>query len=203
VTVTTPLFVEGGLDGAVNRPPGVIDPLLPLTLQFTSVLLSFVTVAVHWEVPSTVTLEGVQTTVMVGVAVVEELLPQELRTAARQPSATMESTRCHRTWPELHRKFDSNTRIPPTRSTQIFTEEACQCSLEAAGARNRCRRELPAPEILAIGLLLLERYAPLNLLHPPKLNPTFAHLEASRAHFIRKPVRNSFPARHRCGPASW
>ena len=75
-----------------------MEPLpVPLTLQLTSVLLSFVTVAVHWDVPSTVTLEGVQTTVMVGVEVVEALLPQELRTAVRQPSASTERTRCRRT----------------------------------------------------------------------------------------------------------
>ena len=114
MTVTTPLFVDGGVAGAVYKPPAVMDPLpVPLTLQLTSVLLSFVTVAVHCEVPSTVTLEGVQTTVMVGVEVVEALLPQELRTATIQPSPSTERTRCQRTRPELYRKFGSNTRSPP------------------------------------------------------------------------------------------
>jgi hypothetical protein len=53
--------------------------LVPLTVQFTSVLLRFKTLAVHWDVPSNVTSEGVQDMVMVGV--VAEVLddPQELR----------------------------------------------------------------------------------------------------------------------------
>jgi len=130
---------------------------------------------------------------MVGVEVVVALLPQELRTAARQPSASTERTRCHRTWPEPHRKFDSNTRSPPTHSTQIFVEEACQSSREAAGARIRDRRDFPARDTLAIGPLLPERHAPLIRLHPLKLKPAFAHLEASRAHVIRKPVRTHSP----------
>jgi hypothetical protein len=52
-----------------------------VTVQFTSVLLSFKTVAVHCEVPSRVTSDGVQDMVMVGATVVE-LEPQELRIAS-------------------------------------------------------------------------------------------------------------------------
>ena len=75
--------------GAVYNPPLVIDPkfspvgapVAPLTDQFTSVLLSFKTVAVHWEVPSNCTSAGVQDIVMVG-AVVVVLDPQELTIAS-------------------------------------------------------------------------------------------------------------------------
>jgi hypothetical protein len=54
-------------------------PVAPVTVQFTSVLLRFKTLAVHWDVPSSVTSEGVQDMVMVGA--VAEVLddPHELR----------------------------------------------------------------------------------------------------------------------------
>jgi hypothetical protein len=50
-----------------------------VTDQFTSVLLSFKTLAVHWEVPSNVTSVGVQNMVMVGVVVEVVDDPHELR----------------------------------------------------------------------------------------------------------------------------
>src|ERR1700693_1272480 len=54
VIVTT--FLVGTVVGAVYKTPLVIVPLpVPLTVQFTRVLLRFKTVAVHWEVPSTIT----------------------------------------------------------------------------------------------------------------------------------------------------
>jgi hypothetical protein len=72
-----------------------MDPLpVPLTLQFTRVLLSFVTVAVHCEVPSTVTLVGEHETAMVGVEVVEAALPQELSAAGNARNAKTKSRRC-------------------------------------------------------------------------------------------------------------
>jgi len=86
--VTT--LLVGTVEGAVNMPPVLIDPVpVPLTDQFTSVLLRFKTVAVHCEVPNTVTEVGVHVTVIVGVVVVVVLLllPQELIQAGMAMSA--------------------------------------------------------------------------------------------------------------------
>jgi hypothetical protein len=72
VTVTT--LLVGTAAGAVYNPPVLIDPVpVPLTDQFTNVLLRFKTEAVHCEVPSTVTSVGVHVTVIVGVVVVGAL----------------------------------------------------------------------------------------------------------------------------------
>ena len=80
VIVTT--LLVGTVAGAVYNPPLVIDPVpVPPTVQFTNVLLRFTTVAVHCEVPSTVTLTGTHEIVIVGAVVVEGLLPQEIRIA--------------------------------------------------------------------------------------------------------------------------
>jgi hypothetical protein len=98
VAVTTmmleALFVPGIVAGAVYNPPLVIDPALPLppplmaTLQFTRVLLRLRTVAVHCEVVRTVTSLGVHETVIVGVAVVLVLDPQEVTNASAVASPT-------------------------------------------------------------------------------------------------------------------
>jgi len=78
VIVTT--LVLGTVAGAVYSPPLVIEPFaVPLTDQFTRVLLAFKTFAVHCAVPSTVTLVGTQETVIVGVTAAVGVLPQELR----------------------------------------------------------------------------------------------------------------------------
>ena len=92
VTVTT-LFVGTAL-GAVYSPALLMVPALPLpplltaTLQFTSVLLRFWTVAVHWEVVETVTSVGVHETVIVGVFVDDGLEPQELKIASNAANPT-------------------------------------------------------------------------------------------------------------------
>jgi hypothetical protein len=99
VIVTTFEVVFGIVAGAVYKPPAVIVPVpVPLTLQFTSVLLRLMTLAVHCEVPSKVTSVGVQDTVIVGVVAVV-LEPQELRipTAASNPKQS--KRRSQRTLP--------------------------------------------------------------------------------------------------------
>jgi len=97
VIVTT--LLVGTAAGAVYNPPLLIDPVpVPLTDQFTSVLLTFKTVAVHWEVPSTVTSVGLHVTVIVGVVVVVELLPQEIRIAGTAISANKKIRRSQRTF---------------------------------------------------------------------------------------------------------
>jgi hypothetical protein len=90
VTVTT--LLVGTVDGAVYNPPLLIEPFpVPLMLQLTSVLLRFWTLAVHCEVVRTVTSEGTQETVIVGLtAVVVE--PQELRKANAAASPKEKST---------------------------------------------------------------------------------------------------------------
>jgi hypothetical protein len=119
VMVTT-LFV-GTVAGAVYNPLVIlIDPVpVPLTDQFTSVLLRPITLAVHWEVARTVTSVGVHEAVMVGAVVVLELLPQELKIAGTAISAQKKSRCSQRTWPRPKRKFGSNTRSPPARATQL------------------------------------------------------------------------------------
>jgi hypothetical protein len=110
VMVTAPLAVVGTVAGAVYNPAEVIEPLpVPLTDQFTSVLLKFKTVAVHCEVPSTVTSTGVQETVIVGVVVVLALEPQEFSNADAAITTIRTATCCQRTVPRCARKFDSNT----------------------------------------------------------------------------------------------
>ena len=97
VIVTT--LLVGTAAGAVYNPPLLIDPVpVPLTDQFTNVLLTFKTVAVHWEVPSTVTSVGLHVTVIVGVVVVVELLPQEIRIAGTAISANRKIRRSQRTF---------------------------------------------------------------------------------------------------------
>ena len=116
--IVTTLFV-GTVAGAVYIPLVIlIDPLpVPLTDQFTSVLLRPFTLAVHTEVPSTVTWAGEQEAVMVGaVVVLLELLPHELRIAGTAIIAQKKRRRSQRTWPHLQRKFGSNTRTPPSKS---------------------------------------------------------------------------------------
>jgi hypothetical protein len=89
--IVTTLFV-GTVAGAVYKPPLVIAPTsVPLTDQFTRVLLALRTVAVHCAVPSTVTLDPVpcvetHEAVMAGVTVVVLLDPQELRIASAAAS---------------------------------------------------------------------------------------------------------------------
>jgi hypothetical protein len=120
VIVTTLVVVVGLAAGAVYSPPAVIEPVLvPLTVQFTSVLLRFKTVAVHWAVPSNVTSVGVQDMVMVGVTAVEAE-PQELKIPNIATSPKKKSKRSQRTLPHPNRKFDSSTRNPPARFTLIY-----------------------------------------------------------------------------------
>jgi hypothetical protein len=86
------LFV-GTAAGAVYKPPLFMVPFpVPLTVQFTKVLLRFKTLAVHCDVASTVTSVGVHETVIVGVGLVLGVLPQELRIAAKAISP-MKKTR--------------------------------------------------------------------------------------------------------------
>jgi hypothetical protein len=115
------LFV-GMLVGAVYSPPLLMFPLVvpPLTLQFTRVLLKFKTLAVHWDVASTVTSVGEQETVIVGVAVVLAAAPQELRMAGTESSTRQKNRRSQRKRSHLKWKFDSNTRNPPARTPLIF-----------------------------------------------------------------------------------
>jgi hypothetical protein len=113
--------------GAVYNPPAVMDPTLDpvgapeaaVTVQFTSVLLRFKTLAVHWDVPSRVTSVGVQDMVMVGVVAVE-LDPQELKIPSVVTSPKKKRTRSQRTLPHPTRKFDSSTRNPPARFALIY-----------------------------------------------------------------------------------
>jgi hypothetical protein len=125
VTTFAVPFVPGIVPGAVYSPPEVMEPKLPpvtvpVTVQFTSVLLRFKTFAVHWEVASNVTLDGVHEMVIVGVTVVEVELPQELRIASAAVSPNKNKRRSQRRPPRPNRKFGSNTRNPPARSTMIF-----------------------------------------------------------------------------------
>ncbi len=91
VMVTT-LFV-GTEAGAVYNPPLVMAPVPdPLTDQFTRVLLMFTTVAVHCEVPSTVTSIGTHEIVIVGTTAVV-LEPQELRIASATINPKQRRTR--------------------------------------------------------------------------------------------------------------
>jgi hypothetical protein len=119
VIVTT--LLVGTAEGAVYSPLVVpIDPLpVPLTDQFTSVLLKFVTVAVHCEVPRTVTSVGSHDTVIVGVVVVE-LDPQELTMASVAISPAKRRKRSQRNFSRPIWNFDSDTRNPPARTTLIF-----------------------------------------------------------------------------------
>jgi len=100
--IVTTLFV-GTVAGAVYIPLVIlIDPFPdPLTDQFTSVLFRPVTLAVHTDVPSTVTWVGEHEAVMVGAVVVLllELLPQELRSAGTAINAQKKRRRFQRTWP--------------------------------------------------------------------------------------------------------
>ena len=134
VIVTT--LLVGTVAGAVYNPPAVMAPVpVPLTDQFTSVLLRFRTVAVHCEVPRTVTLAGTQETVMVGVvAVVEEPLPQELRIAGAAISATNQTKRSQRTLALSKRKFGSSTTRPPSARSD-FPEEFVIALCNFAGQR--------------------------------------------------------------------
>ena len=119
--IVTTLFV-GTAAGPVYSPPLEIDPVeVPDTDQFTSVLLRFVTVAVHCEVPSTLTLVGKHEIAIVGVVVVvAALFPQELRIAGTPISAKKKRSRSQRTLSRPKWKFGSSTRNPPARTTLIF-----------------------------------------------------------------------------------
>jgi len=124
VIVTT--LVLGTFAGAVYIPPLVIEPLpVPLTDQFTRVLLAFKTLAVHCAVPSTVTSDpvpwlAVHVAVMVGVTAVVLADPQELRTASATVSPKKKRTRSQRILRRPKWKFGSSTRNPPARTTLIF-----------------------------------------------------------------------------------
>ena len=140
----------GGLEGAVYKPALVIDPALPvpppvtLTLQFTRVLLSLTTVAVHCAVPRTVTSDpvpwvGTHEAVMVGVATVLGLLPQELRIAGTAISAK-KRRRSQRTLSRSNWKFGSSTRNPPARTTLIFLRKMqplCSRYFQVTAAHSR------------------------------------------------------------------
>jgi hypothetical protein len=89
-------------------PDGLMD-------QFTSVLLKFVTFALHVEVPRTVTCVEEQVTKIEGVEVVvlELLLPHDVRKAS-DPASASEKRNCFRLGlrpPESN--FRSSTRRPP------------------------------------------------------------------------------------------
>jgi hypothetical protein len=71
--------------------------LAPVTDQFTRVLLSFKTVAVHCEVPSKVTSVGVQDMLTVGATAV--LDPQELMAASIATNPNNASRRTQRALP--------------------------------------------------------------------------------------------------------
>lgn len=119
VAVTTTVLV-GTVAGALYNPlclsivPGSpLPPLCRATLQFTRVLLRFRTVAVHCEVFNTVTSRGVQDTVIVGVAVLEETEPQDVTraSAAANPKNKSPCFQCNVA--RSLRSFRSNTRNPP------------------------------------------------------------------------------------------
>jgi hypothetical protein len=130
VAVTVTLLLVGRAAGAVYvavvqlvaLPLQAIAPVaVPLIEKVASVLLRFNTVAVHCDVPSKVTLVGVQETEMVGVVVVDDdVLPQELRIAGTAISAMKKKRRSQRTLARLKWKFGSNTRNPPARTTLII-----------------------------------------------------------------------------------
>jgi hypothetical protein len=101
VIVTT--LLVGTLEGAVYKPlVWPMEPLLvPLTDQFTRVLLALMTVAVHCAVPFTVTsapvpVVGTQEAVMVGATVVE-LEPQALTKPRAAASPKIIRNRSQRT----------------------------------------------------------------------------------------------------------
>src|SRR5580704_4430676 len=126
--MVTTLFV-GTVAGAVYRPLEVsIEPVpVPVTDQFTSVLLAFKTVAVHCAVPNTVTFDPVpwvetQVAVMEGVTAVEAE-PHELRIAKAAVSTKQKRRRSQRTLSRPQWKFGSNTRNPPARTPLNFPEE--------------------------------------------------------------------------------
>lgn len=128
VMVTT-LFV-GTVAGAVYKPLVVsIEPLpVPLTDQLTRVLLTLSTLAVHCAVPSTVTSAPVppvdtHEAVMDGVTAVEPD-PQELRIVNAAISPDNTRRRSQRTVSHPKRKFRSNTRNPPSRTTLFSVEYA-------------------------------------------------------------------------------
>jgi hypothetical protein len=90
------LFV-GTIAGAVYKPPLFMDPLpVPLTVQFTKVLLTFKTLARHCEFASGATSVGVHDTLIVGVGAVLGVLPQEFRIAAKAISTKKKRMRCWR-----------------------------------------------------------------------------------------------------------
>ena len=122
--IVTTLLV-GTVAGAVYNPPLVMDPVpVPLTVQFTRVLLRFVTVAVHCEVPSTVTLAGTHEIVIVGdVVVVAALLPQEERIAGTPIRAKKKRILSQRALSRPKWKNGSSTRNPPARTMLIFLKK--------------------------------------------------------------------------------
>src|ERR1700686_5315293 len=99
--VTTLFRFVGTVAGAVYNPPLLIDPVpVPVTLQFTRVLLALTTVAVHCAVPSTVTSSpvpwvGVHEAVIDGDTVLAE--PQELRIASAAVSPKKKRRRSQNT----------------------------------------------------------------------------------------------------------
>lgn len=93
---------------------------VPLIVQFTSVLLRFSTVAVHCEVDETVTSEGVQEIVIVGVEVLLELEPQEV-TMARAAASPKRKMVCFQlAFTRSEWSLSSNTRNPPARARANF-----------------------------------------------------------------------------------
>ena len=94
--IVTTLFV-GTVAGAVYKPLLSIDPVpVPLTDQFTRVLLRFVILAVNWTVPSTLMEPAAPNTLMAGVAAGVPEPPQELRIVTPESSARHKTKCCQR-----------------------------------------------------------------------------------------------------------
>src|SRR5579864_485205 len=127
VAVTVTMLLVGTVAGAVYKPPLVIVPVpVPLTLQFTSVLVTPVPwgFAVHCEVVRTVTSRTEQDTVIVGGVVPVELEPQDV-TNASAPANPNKKNACFQCDFTVSKwSFSSDTRNPPARTTANFTRKA-------------------------------------------------------------------------------
>jgi len=179
--IVTLLLMLGTVAGAVYSPPLVIDPVpVPLTDQFTRVLLALRTVAVHCAVPRTVTSApvpcvGTHEAVMDGVTAVLALLPQELRIAGKAIRAKKKKIPSQRTLPGPKWKFGSSTRNPPARATLIFLIRFFRWS-----ARRTPRSECALPMAVEKCLTVADECpAPETMFSHCRRNPTFAHLQPS------------------------
>ena len=177
VIVTT--LVLGTVAGAVYSPPLVIEPLVvPLTDQFTRVLLALRTVAVHCAVPRTVTSApvpcvGTHEAVMDGVTAVLALLPQELRIAGKAIRAKKKKIPSQRTLPGPKWKFGSSTRNPPARATLIFLIRFFRWS-----ARRTPRSECTLPMAVSKCLTVTDEFpAPEAVYSHCRRNLASAHLQ--------------------------